>query len=72
MPPIEMDDYFVLHIPTSPNPTSEFTVMVRKDQTRKARPEIEEVSSFVISIGVDYAKPEDVKTLSSPGTRNKI
>ena len=67
----EIDDYFVLYIPTSPNPTSGFTVMVRKDQTRKATMNIEEVSSFVISVGVDYAKPEDLKMLSSASVHKK-
>lgn len=53
---------YILYIPTSPNPTSGFTVMVDKSKILKSTMNIEEVSSFVISIGVDYAKPEDVKT----------
>ncbi|MBE0471528.1 MAG: DUF502 domain-containing protein [Methyloprofundus sp.] len=55
-------DYYILYIPTSPNPTSGFTVMVDKSKIVKSTMGIEEVSSFVISIGVDYAKPEDVQT----------
>lgn len=53
-------DCYVLYIPTSPNPTSGFTVMVHKSQIVKSNMNIEEVSSFVISVGVDYAKPDDV------------
>lgn len=55
-------DYYILYIPTSPNPTSGFTVMVDKSKILKSTMDIEEVSSFVISVGVDYAKPEDVQT----------
>jgi uncharacterized membrane protein len=38
-------------------------VMVDKSKVMHSKMNIEEVSSFVISVGVDYAKPEDVKTL---------
>lgn len=56
-------DCYIVYIPTSPNPTSGFTVMVHKSKIMKSSMNIEEVSSFVISVGVDYAKPEDVETL---------
>ncbi|MDD1611726.1 MAG: DUF502 domain-containing protein [Methylococcaceae bacterium] len=55
-------DCYILYIPTSPNPTSGFTVMVHKSKVIQSNMNIEEVSSFVISVGVDYAKPEDVQT----------
>ena len=58
-----IDDCYILYIPTSPNPTSGFTVMVHESKIRKSNMSIEEISSFVISIGVDYAKPGDVKDL---------
>ena len=58
-----IDDCYILYVPTSPNPTSGFTVMVHKSKIIKSNMNIEEVSSFVISVGVDYAKPEDVKSL---------
>jgi uncharacterized membrane protein len=58
-----IDDCYILYIPTSPNPTSGFTVMVDKSKVLRSQMNIEEVSSFVISVGVDYAKPEDIKTL---------
>ena len=37
--------------------------MVDKSKIIKSDMNIEEVSSFVMSVGVDYAKPEDVRTL---------
>jgi uncharacterized membrane protein len=58
-----IDDCYILYIPTSPNPTSGFTVMVDKSKVKSSQMNIEEVSSFVISVGVDYAKPEDINTL---------
>ena len=56
-------DCYILYIPTSPNPTSGFTVMVHKSKVIKSNLNIEEVSSFVISVGVDFAKPDDVLKL---------
>lgn len=56
-------DCYVLYVPTSPNPTSGFTVMVHKSKVVRSTMDIEEVSSFVISVGVDFAKPEDAKAL---------
>jgi len=57
-------DCYILYIPTSPNPTSGFTVMVDKSKIIESNMDVEEVSSFVMSVGVDFAKPEDVKTLN--------
>jgi len=59
-----VNDYYVLYIPTSPNPTSGFTVMVHDSKVVKSSMDIEQVSSFVISVGVDYARPEDIKSLN--------
>ncbi|MDT8406256.1 MAG: DUF502 domain-containing protein [Methylococcales bacterium] len=58
-----VDECYILYVPTSPNPTSGFTVMVHKDKVSISAMNIEEVSSFVISVGVDYAKPEEVVAL---------
>jgi uncharacterized membrane protein len=58
-----IDDCYILYVPTSPNPTSGFTVMVDKSKIKLSNMNIEEVSSFVISVGVDFAKPDDVKSL---------
>ncbi|WAK02086.1 DUF502 domain-containing protein [Methylobacter sp. YRD-M1] len=58
-----INDSYILYIPTSPNPTSGFTVMVHKSKIVKSAMDIGEVSSFVISVGVDYARPDEVQTL---------
>ncbi|MGY6276815.1 DUF502 domain-containing protein [Methylomonas sp. MgM2] len=59
-----INDYYVLYIPTSPNPTSGFTVMIHESKVVKSTMDIEQVSSFVISVGVDYAKPGDIQSLN--------
>lgn len=55
---------YVLFIPTSPNPTSGFTVIVDKSRVIKSAMNIEEVASFIVSLGVDYNKTEETAKLS--------
>lgn len=57
------EDKYVLFIPTSPNPTSGFTVIVDKSKVIKSAMNIEEASSFIISVGVDYGKVAEVSKL---------
>ena len=57
------DDKYVLFIPTSPNPTSGFTVIVDKSKVVKSAMNIEEASSFVISVGVDFSKLSEISKL---------
>jgi uncharacterized membrane protein len=57
------DDKYVLFIPTSPNPTSGYTVIVDKSKVVKSAMNIEEASSFIISVGVDYGKVSEVNQL---------
>jgi uncharacterized membrane protein len=57
------EDRYVIFVPTSPNPTSGFTIIVHKSKTRSSGMTIEEASSFVISLGVDYAKLEESQQL---------
>lgn len=57
------EDKYVLFIPTSPNPTSGFTVIVDKAKVIKSTMNIEEASSFIISVGVDYGKVTEMSKL---------
>lgn len=50
----------VVYVPTSPNPTSGFTLMVDEGSVVHCDMTIEEASSFVISLGADLAHPERV------------
>lgn len=59
----KVKEWYILYVPTSPNPTSGFTVIVHKAKVKPSTMGIEEVSSFVISVGVDFAKPEDTQKL---------
>ena len=53
----------VLFIPTSPNPTSGFTVIVDKSSVIKSDMNIEEATSFIVSVGVDYNKASEMGVL---------
>ncbi|WP_374087396.1 DUF502 domain-containing protein [Methylomicrobium lacus] len=57
------DDKYVLFIPTSPNPTSGFTAIVDKSKVIKSAMNIEEASSLIISVGVDFNKVAEIGTL---------
>jgi uncharacterized membrane protein len=53
----------VLFIPTSPNPTSGFTVIVDKSIVVKSEMDIEDATSFIVSVGVDYDKVDEMVQL---------
>jgi len=57
------DDVYVLFIPTSPNPTSGYTVIVDKALTKKTSMTLQEASSFIISMGADFPKKEEISRL---------
>ncbi len=57
------DDWYVLFVPTSPNPTSGFTVLVHQSKVIKSELNIEEVTSFIVSIGADFPKSEEIAKL---------
>lgn len=57
------DDKCVLFIPTSPNPTSGFTVIVDNSKVIKSAMDIEEATSFIVSVGVDYEKSSEMTQL---------
>jgi len=57
------DDKYVLFIPTSPNPTSGFTVIVDKSKVVASAMNIEEATSFIVSVGVDYEKASETSRL---------
>ena len=56
-------DWYVLYVPTSPNPTSGFTVLVHHSRVVKSELNIEEVTSFIVSVGADFPKSEEVQNL---------
>jgi uncharacterized membrane protein len=50
----------VLFIPTSPNPTSGYTVLVDEKLTLKTTMTLQEASSFIISMGADFPRKEEI------------
>jgi uncharacterized membrane protein len=56
-------DQLILYVPTSPNPTSGFTIIVHESKIVRSDMSIEEASSFVISLGVDLPKPDEATRL---------
>ena len=57
-------DKYILFVPTSPNPTSGFTIIVHESKVVKSEMDIEEATSFIISVGVDFEKAEEVDKLN--------
>ncbi|MDD1610264.1 MAG: DUF502 domain-containing protein [Methylococcaceae bacterium] len=57
------DNKYILFIPTSPNPTSGFTVIVDKSKVIKSTMDIEQATSFIVSVGVDFDKASEVNQL---------
>jgi len=53
----------VLFIPTSPNPTSGYTVLVDEALIKKTTLTLQEASSFIISMGADFPQKEAVSML---------
>lgn len=65
-------DMMVVYVPTSPNPTSGFTLVVHASEIRESPLNIEEVSSIVISLGAEFPRAEAVVealATQSPGAR---
>lgn len=56
-------DRYVLFIPTSPNPTSGFTVIVHESKVVKSELKFQDVTAFIISVGADFPKAEETLQL---------
>lgn len=59
-------EQLVVYVPTSPNPTSGFTIIVHESKVIRSDMSIEQASSFVISLGVDLPKPDETTRLKPP------
>jgi len=57
-------DKYILFVPTSPNPTSGFTIIAHESMVVKSEMDIEEATSFIISVGVDYDKSDEANKLA--------
>jgi len=59
----KIDDRYVLFVPTSPNPTSGFAVIVHESKVTKSDMSIEQVTSFIISVGADFEQISEILKL---------
>lgn len=59
----QYDTILVLFVPTSPNPTSGYTVMIDEQKVLKTTLTIAEASQFIISMGADFVKKEEITKL---------
>ena len=57
------NDRYILFVPTSPNPTSGFTIITHESNVVKSEMDIEQATSFIISVGVDYDKSYEANKL---------
>ncbi len=58
------NEHYILFVPTSPNPTSGFTVITHASNVRKSEMDIEQATSFIISVGADYDRSAEANQLS--------
>jgi uncharacterized membrane protein len=61
------DGVCVLFVPTSPNPTSGYTVIVKETLVLSTTLSLEEASSFIISMGADFVKRDELARLIHQG-----
>jgi len=57
------ENMLVLFVPTSPNPTSGYTIIVQNDVIRKTSLTVAEASQFIISMGADFVKQEEITAI---------
>jgi len=54
------ENVLVLFVPTSPNPTSGYTVIVDKRKIKSTTLTVAEASQFIVSMGSDFVKKEEI------------
>ena len=54
------ESVLVLFVPTSPNPTSGYTVIVDKTKVQETTLTVAEASQFIVSMGSDFVKKEEI------------
>ncbi|MGZ8911275.1 MAG: DUF502 domain-containing protein [Methylococcaceae bacterium] len=64
----KVGEMLVLYIPTSPNPTSGFTIVVHHSKVVKSSMNMEAVTSFIVSVGVDLHEQEELEKLADVKT----
>ena len=57
------ENVLVLFVPTSPNPTSGYTVVVDKRKVKETTLTVAEASQFIVSMGSDFVKKEEISKI---------
>ncbi len=57
------DGVLVLFVPTSPNPTSGYTIIIDETKVKKTSFTVAEASQFIISMGADFVKKEEITSI---------
>lgn len=60
----KVGEMLVIYIPTSPNPTSGFTIAVHQSKVVTSSMDMEAVTSFIVSVGVDLHEQEEIRKLA--------
>jgi len=66
------ENCLVLFIPTSPNPTSGYTVITEEENIRATSLTISEASQFIISMGADFVKQEEITDIINNSKKERI
>ena len=64
------NDTLVLFVPTSPNPTSGYTVIVHKDEVVQTSLTVAEASQFIVSMGADFVKKDEISKIIEQKVKN--
>ncbi len=57
------EEVLVLFVPTSPNPTSGYTLIMEEHRVKKTTLTVAQASQFIISMGADFVKKEEISKL---------
>jgi uncharacterized membrane protein len=57
------EDSIVLFVPTSPNPTSGYTVITQRTKVKQTTLTVAEASQFIVSMGADFVKKEEINKI---------
>jgi len=65
------ENVLVLFVPTSPNPTSGYTVIVDKSKIKATTLSVAEASQFIVSMGADFIKKEEISKIIQKTVRRR-
>ncbi len=65
------ENIYVLFVPTSPNPTSGYTVIVDKAKIKATSLTVAQASQFIVSMGADFIKKEEISHIINEDCKNK-